>query len=60
MAKRKRVSQSSLKTEENTSAAALHIPVLLNEVLNFLEPQSGLFVDATLGMGGHSEAILKA
>jgi 16S rRNA (cytosine1402-N4)-methyltransferase len=38
-----------------------HEPVLLQEVVEFLRPeQGGLFVDCTLGLGGHSEAILKA
>lgn len=38
-----------------------HKPVLLNEVLKvFNELESGVFVDATLGYGGHSEAILSA
>ncbi len=38
-----------------------HIPVLLNEVLHCFEamPKEGVFVDCTLGYGGHSEAILK-
>lgn len=37
-----------------------HIPVLLEEVLTVLDPQPGkVYVDATLGAGGHSEAILK-
>jgi len=36
-----------------------HKPVLLGETLHLLQPQNGgLFVDATLGLGGHSEAIL--
>jgi 16S rRNA (cytosine1402-N4)-methyltransferase len=40
---------------------APHHPVLLQETINLLEPQrGGLFLDATLGMGGHSEAILEA
>ena len=62
MARRKRVSQRSLKTNESAavSASALHTPVLLGEVLGFLQPETGLFVDATLGMGGHTEAILNA
>lgn len=46
-----------MKTDEN-AAASLHAPVLLEEVVRFLEPKQGLFVDATLGMGGHAEAIL--
>ena len=39
----------------------LHIPVLCDEVLDFLEPQSdGVYVDGTVGLGGHSYAILNA
>lgn len=38
-----------------------HEPVLLNEVIDWLQPQQGgLFIDCTLGLGGHGEAILKA
>ena len=37
-----------------------HIPVMLNEVLSYLQPErGGVFVDGTLGGGGHSEAILQ-
>ncbi|HEX8722603.1 MAG TPA: 16S rRNA (cytosine(1402)-N(4))-methyltransferase RsmH [Pyrinomonadaceae bacterium] len=40
---------------------APHRPVLLFEAVNLLDPaRGGLFVDATLGLGGHSEAILVA
>ena len=38
-----------------------HIPVLCDEVLDFLKPQSdGVYVDGTAGLGGHSYAILNA
>ncbi len=38
-----------------------HRPVLLFETVGLLAPErGGLFVDATLGLGGHSEAILEA
>ena len=37
----------------------LHIPVLLDEVIQFLDPGPGnKFIDATLGAGGHTRAIL--
>ena len=37
-----------------------HDPVLLEEVLSLLEPaMDGLIVDSTLGLGGHSRAILE-
>jgi 16S rRNA (cytosine1402-N4)-methyltransferase len=40
---------------------ASHIPVLLDEVLRGLNPHPGQrFIDATLGAGGHAEAILQA
>jgi 16S rRNA (cytosine1402-N4)-methyltransferase len=36
-----------------------HIPVLLQEVVSYLEPHSGQnFIDATLGGGGYARAIL--
>ncbi len=38
---------------------APHRPVLPKETIYFLEPsRGGLFVDCTVGLGGHSEAIL--
>lgn len=43
-----------------SAAENIHSSVLLNESLEVLKPQENdLFIDATLGMGGHSEAILK-
>jgi 16S rRNA (cytosine1402-N4)-methyltransferase len=41
------------------AAEDIHRSVLLDEVLAYLAPvPGGLYVDGTLGMGGHSEAIL--
>jgi 16S rRNA (cytosine1402-N4)-methyltransferase len=38
-----------------------HIPVMTSEVLQYLRPeQGGLFVDCTVGLGGHSRALLEA
>ena len=40
---------------------APHRPVLLEETMKLLAPErGGLFVDCTVGLGGHSEAILKS
>ena len=37
-----------------------HVPVLVEEVLTYLAPRPGaVIVDATVGEGGHAEAILK-
>jgi 16S rRNA (cytosine1402-N4)-methyltransferase len=44
------------------SGAELHTPVMLDRVLDLVGPSltdGGLLVDATLGMGGHAEAVLE-
>jgi 16S rRNA (cytosine1402-N4)-methyltransferase len=44
-----------------TDASRIHTPVLAQEVLHHLNPQpGGLYVDGTLGLAGHTEAILQA
>ncbi len=38
-----------------------HVPVMTAEILQFLRPEhGGLFVDCTVGLGGHSRALLEA
>lgn len=38
-----------------------HQPVMVEEVLHFLQPRpDGVYVDGTLGAGGHSKAILRS
>lgn len=40
--------------------SAYHEPVLVDEVLRYLCHGPGLYLDATLGDGGHAEALLEA
>ena len=45
--------------EPGQGFGVFHEPVLLREVLRFLEPREGkVIVDATVGTGGHAEALL--
>lgn len=45
--------------EKNIPSPAPHIPVLYHEIINALAPYSGgLYIDGTLGAGGHALGIL--
>jgi 16S rRNA (cytosine1402-N4)-methyltransferase len=49
---------------DRTAESATHVPVLLDRVLGLLAPaladREAVVVDATLGLGGHAEALLEA
>ncbi|GAA1614509.1 16S rRNA (cytosine(1402)-N(4))-methyltransferase RsmH [Leucobacter chromiireducens] len=51
-------------TIDTRDPSELHVPVLLDRCLELLAPaasrEGAVLVDATLGMGGHSEALLSA
>lgn len=47
--------------EETSEPTPAHVPVLVEDVVGFLAPhRGGRYVDATVGLGGHAEAVLEA
>ncbi|NXX87603.1 MET15 protein, partial [Centropus bengalensis] len=49
-----------LQSMEKNSFGRLHVPVMLEEVVNCLSPQPGQrFLDMTFGAGGHTTALLE-
>jgi 16S rRNA (cytosine1402-N4)-methyltransferase len=55
------VDKQCMPMELQNSGGRFHVPVLLRETVAALEPAPGkLFLDATVGGGGHSEALLEA
>ena len=51
-------SHQSLPLATETMTSSIHVSVLLDEVVQWLNPQAGgVFVDGTLGGGGHARAL---
>lgn len=50
--------------EDHATASPAHVPVMLDRIVELLVPAltrpGAVFVDGTLGLGGHSEALLQA
>ncbi|NXT44459.1 MET15 protein, partial [Pelecanoides urinatrix] len=56
----KRETEELPQSTENNNFGRLHIPVMLEEVVNCLFPQPGQrFLDMTFGAGGHTTALLE-
>jgi 16S rRNA (cytosine1402-N4)-methyltransferase len=55
------INEQSMPAESQSSEGCFHVPVLLREMVAALEPAPGkLFLDGTVGGGGHSLALLEA
>ena len=51
--------QNTPKNQNKTDSSVDHIPVLLEQVLKYLDPKLGeSYLDLTAGYGGHAEVIL--
>lgn len=49
-----------IETSENVPITNTHVPVLLSQVLQYLDPKPGeSYLDVTAGYGGHAAAVLE-
>ncbi len=61
MSPARHIGQVGRAPEPARDIAPGHVPVMLSEVLEVLEPRKGaIYVDGTLGAGGYSRALLEA
>jgi 16S rRNA (cytosine1402-N4)-methyltransferase len=57
---KKKPRPSTANFPDTQSSTPIHIPVLLDETIQLLAPvDGGVYVDGTLGLGGHTEKILQ-
>ncbi|MBI4635501.1 MAG: 16S rRNA (cytosine(1402)-N(4))-methyltransferase, partial [Candidatus Rokubacteria bacterium] len=51
----------AVRQARQLGGVAVHVPVLVDEVVFLLRPRGeGWVIDGTVGMGGHAEALLSA
>lgn len=54
------MSHGNSSTHELINSRTVHIPVLIRETMEFLDPKPGeFFIDGTLGGGGHTASIIE-
>lgn len=57
---RRAIWQADMRHSSSDRSAPEHLPVMREEVLELLQCKpGGIFVDATLGLGGHARAVLE-
>jgi 16S rRNA (cytosine1402-N4)-methyltransferase len=55
------VDEEYMSGETESTEDGFHVPVLLSETVSALQPGPGkIFLDGTVGGGGHALALLKA
>jgi 16S rRNA (cytosine1402-N4)-methyltransferase len=60
MSGKKKQEEKGSSPGSDSGSAGYHVPVMLNEVIEYLQVDpSGIYVDCTYGGGGHSRAILQ-
>lgn len=58
---KKKPRSTTANSSGTETSPSIHTPVLLDEAVQFLAPvDGGIYIDGTLGLGGHTEKILQS